>query len=209
MTSAINYIDIDQDFPIAGQDNESQGFRDNFSFIRQALEVTKNELTDLQDKVVLKSKLTGDLALDNNMVGSTIVNANLRAYTESVYGVVEPINENPSIEGISIDYEFGHYHNFVVGGDLNFRLVSWPLAQDPADRVVAKLRVELKAKDAGPYTVDFTTEVTPSGSIGIIKFGPTWPTSLVIDSSSDPIILEFWSRDGGNTVYANYLGKFI
>jgi hypothetical protein len=209
MTSAINYIDIDQDFPVAGQDNESQGFRDNFSFIRQALEVAQGELSDLQSKAVFKTKLTNDLELDNNMSGSSIVNANLVAYTEKVYSVIEPINENPSVEGISIDYDFGHYQTFVVGGDLNFRLVSWPVAQNPADRVVAKVRVELRGKDAGPYTVDFTTAVTPSGSIGVIKFGPNWPVSLVVDSSSDPVILEFWTRDGGNTVYASYLGKFI
>lgn len=209
MTSAINYVDIDQDFPVAGQDNESQGFRDNFSFIRQALEVAQGELSDLQSKAVFKTKLTNDLELDNNMSRSSIVNANLIAYTEKVYNIIEPINENPSVEGISIDYDFGHYHAFVVGTDLNFRLVSWPVAQNPADRVVAKIRVELRGKDAGPYTVNFTTAVTPSGSIGVIKFGPGWPANIIVDSSSNPIILEFWTRDGGNTVYASYLGKFI
>jgi hypothetical protein len=37
-------LDIDQDFPVAGQDNESQGFRDNFSAIKDSLTYLDDEL---------------------------------------------------------------------------------------------------------------------------------------------------------------------
>ena len=45
MTSAINYTGIDPTFPVAGQDNDSQGFRDNFGAIQTALETAKTEIT--------------------------------------------------------------------------------------------------------------------------------------------------------------------
>ena len=35
MASNITYTTIDEQFPVAGQDNDSQGFRDNFSIIKE------------------------------------------------------------------------------------------------------------------------------------------------------------------------------
>jgi len=49
MTSQINPNNIDVAFPIPGQDNPSQGFRNNFLNIRNSFNVTKNEITDLQN----------------------------------------------------------------------------------------------------------------------------------------------------------------
>jgi hypothetical protein len=205
VSSSINYIDIDPDFPVSGQDNESQGFRDNFSLIRASLQVAQGEISDLQEKSLLKSNLS-EQELDNNMNGSVIVNALLSSTTETVYGSNAPINENPSIEGVVIDFEFGHYHHYIVGGNITFRLASWPLYTDPS---VGTIRVELVSKDAGAYDVNFTSSVTPSGSSGTIKYSSDWPGTVTVDSSTDPVILEFWTRDGGATVYAKYLGKFI
>ena len=47
MSSTVsNYINkIDQAYPIAGQDNDSQGFRDNFKNIYQALYYTDQDIT--------------------------------------------------------------------------------------------------------------------------------------------------------------------
>jgi len=38
MASNINFSSIDETFPIAGKDNDSQGFRDNFQSIKNSLE---------------------------------------------------------------------------------------------------------------------------------------------------------------------------
>ena len=48
MTSAINPNDIDGTYPIAGQDNNSQGFRDNFTNTKTNFQYAANEITDLQ-----------------------------------------------------------------------------------------------------------------------------------------------------------------
>ena len=66
MASNINPTNIDGNYPVAGQDNDSQGFRDNFTNIKNNLQFAKNELDDLQNKVVLKSALTGS-TLANDM----------------------------------------------------------------------------------------------------------------------------------------------
>jgi len=48
MASLINPSNIDVTYPIAGQDNDTQGFRDNFNNIKNNLTTAKNEITDLQ-----------------------------------------------------------------------------------------------------------------------------------------------------------------
>ena len=48
MTSNINTTPIDTTFPIAGQDNDTQGFRTNFTAIVNALNTASSEITALQ-----------------------------------------------------------------------------------------------------------------------------------------------------------------
>jgi hypothetical protein len=51
MASTINPNNIDILYPIAGQDNDTQGFRDNFRNIRNNLARAATEITDLQDDI--------------------------------------------------------------------------------------------------------------------------------------------------------------
>ena len=48
MTSAINVSTLDTDFPVAGQDNDSQGFRTNFNTIKTAFQTAASEISSLQ-----------------------------------------------------------------------------------------------------------------------------------------------------------------
>ena len=66
MTSSINPNNIDGTYPIAGQDNDSQGFRDNFTNIKNNFTFSYNELTDLQAKAIVKSPLSGS-SVTNDM----------------------------------------------------------------------------------------------------------------------------------------------
>ena len=45
MTSAINYSTINTQYPVAGVDNNSQGFRDNFAAIQAGLATAYTEIT--------------------------------------------------------------------------------------------------------------------------------------------------------------------
>ena len=83
MTSAINPNNIDGAYPVAGQDNNSQGFRDNFTNTATNFQYAADEITDLQNNAVLKSALTGT-TLNNNMGGSVLSNAQLQDMSETV-----------------------------------------------------------------------------------------------------------------------------
>ena len=80
MSSNINPNNIDGTYPVAGQDNNSQGFRDNFTNIKTNFQYAEDEINDLQSKVVLKSALTGQ-TLDNDMLGSLLSNAQIQDFS--------------------------------------------------------------------------------------------------------------------------------
>lgn len=82
MASNINPTNIDGNYPVAGQDNDSQGFRDNFTNIKNNLQFAKNELDDLQGKVLLKSALIGG-TLANDMAYSTLYRMQAKAQADS------------------------------------------------------------------------------------------------------------------------------
>ena len=71
MTSQINPNNIDGQYPVAGQPNNTQGFRDNFTNIKTNFQTAATEITDLENKGVFKAALTGT-TLDNNMADNLI-----------------------------------------------------------------------------------------------------------------------------------------
>lgn len=72
--SNIVYSTINTSFPVAGQDNNSQGFRDNFTNISSALAVAKTEISALQTNALLSADLSTNTTVVNNLNGSSISN---------------------------------------------------------------------------------------------------------------------------------------
>jgi hypothetical protein len=58
MASTINPNNIDITYPIAGQDNDTQGFRDNFRNIKNNLNTARLEINDLQSNVAKSPQIT-------------------------------------------------------------------------------------------------------------------------------------------------------
>ena len=119
MASNINANNIDGTYPIAGQDNDSQGFRDNFTNIKTNLTFAKNELTDLQDKVLLKSALTGQI-LNNDMNYAVLYRPQLKAATESYVDLSSKIGQ------VTIDYSAGTVQKFRTTGDCSLIFTNIP-----------------------------------------------------------------------------------
>jgi hypothetical protein len=112
MSSNINPNDIDGSYPIAGQDNDSQGFRDNFTNIKTNFQYAEDEITDLQNKVVLKSALSGG-TLDNNMAGALLYAAKIQAFTGTVVSI-------GALSGsVTLNYSAGHYQTLTTTGSIS------------------------------------------------------------------------------------------
>jgi hypothetical protein len=84
MASSINTDNIDYNFPVQGKDNPSQGFRDNFQYIVQALNEAAVEISDLQDHPALPSFTRDQLSSVTDKRPGSIV------YVTDVVGGAEP-----------------------------------------------------------------------------------------------------------------------
>jgi hypothetical protein len=116
MTSAINPNNIDGTYPVAGQDNNSQGFRDNFTNIKTNFQFAEDEITDLQTNAVVKNA-------NNNLNGSGLSNAVLNDMGYQFLDLQTP--SNPTV---TINYEVGQYQAFQTSQAFNLAFSNFPPA---------------------------------------------------------------------------------
>jgi hypothetical protein len=122
MTSAINPNNIDGTYPVAGQDNNSQGFRDNFTNTQTNFQYARDEITDLQNKAILKAPLSsgGNIANINNMGGAPLINFR----EQNVSYTYVPLG---SVSGSqTINYTLGPYQELATSGSVILSFSGWP-----------------------------------------------------------------------------------
>lgn len=178
MASDINPNNIDGAYPVAGIDNDSQGFRTNFTNTSTNFSLAAAEITDLQAKAVLKAALDGGDPVDNDMTGTVLKSATLIDTRETVYAHGE-VSGN-----INIDHQNGQYQTLSTagaGGAIVVTPANFPAAtfghvrvemviDDVADTVTLASSVTLGLdhirglvglvitfEAAGTYTFDFTS----------------------------------------------------
>ena len=210
MASNISDTGINEQFPIAGQDNDSQGFRDNFSTIKNNFVAAKAEITALQDSTaqgVTHTAATESTKSTNNFLGGSITNANLQNTTETGYIAGETVNTSQNL-----NLDFGAYQEFTVGADITLTLSNWSTDTARTGRV----RVHIKSDLAAGSSVNRTITFASNAGGGTLKRHSSWPSSdntAVIGApaqgeESKYYAFEFTSYDSGSTVWAEYLGIF-
>jgi|TARA_B100001093_G_scaffold492188_1_gene533049 hypothetical protein len=184
ITTSLTEINaIDATYPVAGQDNDSQGFRDNFNNIKTSLTKARADLSSLDTN-------TAKLNTTNDFNGETIQEANFLATTDVAYGI-----GNVSAPQ-NVNWSNGSYQTIQVGADLTLTLAQWP-----ASGKLGKLRMVVTSD--GPSRV-----VTWATSGGTLRKDSAFPGSFAIASSTQPKIVDFWTSDGGTIVYAQFVGTF-
>ena len=130
MASSINPNNIDTAYPVAGQDNDSQGFRDNFTNIKTNFEYAETEIDDLQAKGIFKSALTGT-TLDNDMSGAVIKNTKTQAYRATRVDL-------GAISGsAAIDYSGGNWYKLSTSSSITLAFSNIPAAGNQSFITVA------------------------------------------------------------------------
>ena len=182
MTSAINPNDIDGTYPVAGQDNNSQGFRDNFTNTKTNFQYAANEITDLQSKAVLKAALIGT-ALDNDMAGSPLSNANISDFSAVV---AQLGNQSGSV---TIDYVDGHYQTVTTSGSISLAFTNWPAAGN-----FGIVRVAITVTNIG-YTITLPNAV----SVGTSNL-QGYNAGVITYNRTGTYTYDFTTSDGGTTI---------
>ena len=182
MTSAINPNDIDGTYPVAGQDNNSQGFRDNFTNTKTNFQYAANEITDLQTNVVLKAALTGTV-LDNDMGGSPLSNANIYDFS-AVAAILGTLSGT-----VAINYVSGHYQTVTTGGSISLSFTNWPAAGN-----FGIVRVQITVNSTS-YTVTLPAAV----SVGTSNL-QGYSSGVITFNRAGTYTYDFTTSDGGTTI---------
>ena len=194
MTSNINYLSINENFPVAGEDNDTQTFRDNFDTIKTSLRSGQEEITALQANTAGLQLVETENGSDFG--GREISNAILRDTLIRAYGGgVIP----GDVTTLTIDYENGGYQKFQFAGNINIDFQNFP--DNASIGGLGKVTLELTADNVA-RTLTFIS----SGGV-TYRRNATFPTPFVVTSQTAPIIIEVWRRDANN-IFLNYLGQF-
>lgn len=104
--STINTNGINVNYPTPGVNNNSQGFRDNFASIKTNITTAGVEITDLQNKVVVKSALANS-TVNNDMAGTMISNTLTRGFRASTYNLGNALSGTVLVDVSLGDVQYG------------------------------------------------------------------------------------------------------
>ena len=194
MTSSINPNNIDTTYPIAGQDNDSQGFRDNFTNIKTNFEYAETEIDDLQAKGIFKSALTGTV-LDNDMAGALVENMKTQAFrgTRIALG---------SVTGsTAIDYAAGQWYTVTTSGSITLAFSNIPSAGN-----ASWFNVRITVANVA-HTVTLPSTVGASAAAQSIVGIQGIVGQVITFKETGTYEFEFHTDDGGTTIYLSELTR--
>ena len=183
--SNINPNNINGTFPVAGQDNDSQGFRDNFTNILNNFSYAKAEIEDLQSKAVLKTALNGG-SLNNSMSFNELSNLKIRSYALTSYDYT-----NVQSSTVAIDFNLGNFFHFTTTQAVSLSLLHWP------NTGYGSVRVWMGIADVA-HTVQFPTSVSINTE-SIPGFGVNGLDNTITFDQTGNYLFEIASYDGGAT----------
>lgn len=190
MSSNINGNNINGAYPVPGQDNDSQGFRTNFTNIKNNFIYAKSEIEDLQAKVVVKSALTGTV-IDNNMGGSVFRGAEIRDLRET------RVDLGSSSGTLSLDHSAGHYYTVATSDSIDLEFTGFP-----ASGKVGRIKLEVSVTSASHVMV-LPANVT-YGLTGIAGFDGV---DTITFTEAGTYIFEFITENGGTDIHIQDLSR--
>lgn len=189
--SNINANNIDGTYPVAGVDNDSQGFRTNFTNIKNNLTYAKTEIEDLQSKVILKSSLTGS-TLNNDMSSATL-------YGAEVYNIKETVFDLGTQSGSQlVDHSVAHVYTVTTNDSIDISFTNFP-APGKLGRI--KLKIVLQS-----IAHTFTLPLAVNRGLDGLE-GYSAATRAITFSGTGTYWFEFLTTDQGSTVHITDLSR--
>jgi hypothetical protein len=189
MTSQINPNNIDTAYPVAGQDNNTQGFRDNFTFIKNNFSAAASEITALQNTGVVKGS-----AAVNDFAGGLIYDAKIQDLAATAVNI-------GSVSGtVTINYAAGHYQQMSTTGSITIALDTPSLP--PIGRY-GFVRLEITVSSvAHTVTLPGTVTINRRGIQGL-----NVSTNVITFAAAGVYTFDFTTVNTGSTVTVNETNK--
>jgi len=182
MTSQINPNNIDGTYPVAGQPNNTQGFRDNFTNIKTNFSAAATEITDLENNGVFKAALSGT-TLDNNMSDNLIyaVKLNDLSYTA--------LQQTSTAGSITLNYSSAQYQTIAPTANISLGFSNWP-----ASGSYGELTINVVVTNTA-YTMTLPVAVT-LGLTGIQGYS----ANVITFAATGTYNFKFSTVDSGTTI---------
>ena len=191
-TSNITPGSVDADFPVAGQDNDSQGFRENFNVIKDSLTGAAGYIAILQDD-------TAKTTAPNNMQGNNLLNTNfVQVSHEAQVGAVD---NNTSTK--TLDFEEAAHYNLTFAVDCTLQLRN--ASGSSSDTKFTAFNIVLRKSTSALVDPTITFDVG-AGKTLFTDGNPLW-ASFILDNDAEHTMVEIVSFDNVN-FYAKVLGTF-
>ena len=184
MASNIVPGNIDETFPIAGQDNSSQGFRDNFTAIKNNFTNAKTEIESLQTN-------KANLDASSNFADNVVSRAVLKDTAETIYP------HNNVTGAVTLNHENGHYQTATTTGSITLAFSNFP-ASGTLGRIILDINVASVA-----HTITIPSAVIVADNVS----GGDGSSDLITVPNSGRYLYEFMTPDSGTTVLMHQLGK--
>ena len=182
MTSQINPNNVDGTYPVAGQPNNTQGFRDNFTNIKTNFSYAETEITDLQNNGIFKAALAGT-TLNNNMADNLI-------YAVKLQDVSYTFLQNAATSGsIAIDYSAGQYQYISTTGSISLNFSNFPVS---GAQGIIQIAVNITST---AYTLTLPAAVS-LGTTGLQGYA----SNVITFAATGTYQFEFLTVDGGTTI---------
>jgi hypothetical protein len=193
MSSNVSFERINENYPLSGEDNDTQVFRDNFDTIKTSLRVAKDEITDLQNNVV-RSDTDNDFNF-NIIQRAVFQDTFIKKHDGGVIGVP-----------LVVDYQDGSYQIFRFSADTTIEFQNFP-GNGGAAGSAGKITLELYSDG-----IDRTITIITTNS-GVAKKSDNFPDPFILSSADlsagigNPVIIEVWQHNN-DRIFLNYLGSF-
>lgn len=191
--SNINPNNINGSYPVAGVDNDSQGFRDNFTNIKNNFAYAQSEIDDLQSKAIVKSALSGT-TLNNNMGGTLLSSAQIQDFRETEYdnGIIST--------NVTIDHSRGHVHKIQTNGSVTLAFSNFPAAG-----TVGRIRLRLYVASSSHSLI--LPSAVSQGTAYLEEYNQNTRTISFTQCGSGVYWYDFWSDDAGATITVSQLSR--
>ena len=184
MASKIETNNIDGTYPVAGQDNSSQGMRDNFTAIKTAFTEAKTEIEDLQTN---KANLNAESDFTDNIIKRAVLKDT--SATVFAHGTVSGI--------VNLNHENGHYQTLTTNASVTLDFTNLP-ATNSVGRIILDINVVSTA-----HTISIPTAVLVAGNVS----GGDGSSDTITVPTSGRYLYEFLTPDNGTTILMHQLGN--
>ena len=186
MATAIPTTNIDTTYPVAGQDNDSQGFRDNFTQIKTQLDTAGTEITTIQTNQAVTTANTDFNGHDQ----SEMV---LKDWGQKVVA-------KGSVSGsVACSFADGNVTTLTTSGNVTLTFSNWPQEDDASTNTHASMRI-LLTKGTSTHSVTLTSVKFPT-LVGVDENDDSSTISSDFPERVSTFVFDVFSVDGGTTMY--------